>query len=126
MKAAAGPLTTVTEVMRLEGAPVPVTGNGGSGLTGLSSGIAVLDVFGVRHLHPDLSIHVVLDLVQAVGAGLLPAQVSAPAEVAGTGRHTLWVEAGVLVQGDEVRRVGGTEDMAAVTTVVATKEDAKG
>lgn len=67
-----------------------------------------------------------MDLAQAVGASLLPALVGAPAEIAGAGGHAVWVEAGVLVQRDEVGSVGGTEDMAAVTTVVATQEDAEG
>lgn len=111
--------------MQSEGAPVPVTGNRGSDLSRLGSGLWVLDVLRVGD-GDTLGIHVVLDLAQAVGASLLPAHVSAPAEIAGTGRHAVWMEAGVLVQRDEVGSVGGAEDMAAVTTVVATKEDAKG
>lgn len=58
---------SVSGVVRLEGAPVPVTGNRGSDLTGLGV-LRVLHMLGIRHRNTDLSIHVALDLVQAVGA----------------------------------------------------------
>lgn len=43
--AAADLLTAVTQVLRLEGAPVPVTGNRGSDLAGLGR-LGVLQVLG--------------------------------------------------------------------------------
>jgi hypothetical protein len=35
------------------------------------------------------------------------------------------MEAGILVEGHEMRCVGGAEDVATVTTVVAAQEDAE-
>jgi hypothetical protein len=49
--------------------------------------------------------------------------VGTPAEITGTRQLTLGMEAGILVKRNEVRSMGGAENMSAVTTVVATKED---
>lgn len=115
--------------MRLESAPVPVTRNGGSDLAGLAHGglgIFSIQALGVGNRDANLlSIDRVLNLVETVGAVLFPALVGAPAQIAGTGWDTIRMEAGILVKGNEMRCVGGAEDMAAVTTVVATQKDAK-
>lgn len=112
------------QAMRLESAPVPVTRNGGGGVGHVGLAIHVHRIGdGNASL---LSIHGVLDLVQTVGAVLFPALVGAPAQVAGARWDTIGVEAGILVKRNEVRCVGSTEDVTAVTTVVATQEDAKG
>lgn len=67
--------------MRLESAPVPVTRNGGSNLAGLAhGGLGILCIHALGNRHANLlSIDVVLDLVQTVGAVLSPALVGAPA-----------------------------------------------
>lgn len=129
-RAAAVVLATVTKgnrAMHLEGTPVPVTRNGGSDLASLAHsglGILCIHVLGDRHANL-LSIDGGLDLVQTVGAVLFPALVGAPAQVAGTGGDTIGVEASILIKGNEVRCVGGAEDMTAVTTVVTTEKDAE-
>lgn len=113
--------------MRLEGTPVPVARNGGSDLAGLAhSGLGTLCIHALGNGHANLlSIDGVLDLAQTVGAVLFPALVGAPAQIAGTGGDTIGVEASILIKGNEVRCVGGAEDMTAVTTVVATQKDAE-
>lgn len=113
--------------MRLEGTPVPVTRNGGSDLASLADsglGILCIHVLGNRHANL-LSIDGGLDLVQTVGAVLFPALVGAPAQVAGTRGDTIGVKASILIKGNEVRCVGGAEDMTAVATVVTTEKDAE-
>ena len=114
--------------MRLESAPVPVTRNRGSDLSRLSTtGLGILKILRFRDRDTFLlSVHVVLDLVQAFGAVLLPAQVSAIAQITGTRGNTIRVKASILVQRDEVRSVCSAEDVAAVTTVMATHEDTEG
>jgi hypothetical protein len=113
--------------MQSEGAPVPVTGNRGCDLGSLALGSLGVGVHVLGRVgHGDtglLSVDVALDLVQTVGTVLLPALVGAPAEVTSARRLTLGVEASVLVKGNEVRSVGGAEDVTAVTAVVATKEN---
>lgn len=47
----------------------------------------------------------------------------AQAKITGAGRLAIGVEASILVQWNQMRRVGGTEDVATVTAVVATKEN---
>jgi hypothetical protein len=112
--------------MRLESAPVPVTGNRGSDFPRLSIGLGVLEMIRFRHRNTVLSIHVGLDLIEALRASLIPAKVGTPAEIAGTGWDTIGVEASILVQRHKVRSVSSAEDVATVTTVVATQEDAEG
>lgn len=73
-----------------------------------------------------MSVDLVLDLVQSVGTCLVPTLVSTPAKVAGSGKNALGVETSLLVEGDDMRSVGRTEDVAAVTAVVTTKEETKG
>lgn len=82
-------------------------------------------VLGGRYRDADLGIHVVLNLIQALRTSLLPALMCTPAEITGPGGYTIWVESGVLIQWNQVRGVGGAEDVATVTTVVTTKEDAE-
>jgi hypothetical protein len=126
-------LATVTQGNRakhLESAPVPVTRNGGSDLAGWTHGgsgsLVAIVVLGLGNRDASLlSIHVVLDLVQTVGSALFPALMGAPAQIAGTGRDTIGVEASILVKRNEMRCVGGAEDVATVTAVVATQEDAE-
>jgi hypothetical protein len=72
-----------------------------------------------------LSVNLVLDLVQSVGTCLVPALVSTPAEIAGSRKNALRVEASLLVEGDGMGSVGRTEDVAAVAAVVTTKEETK-
>lgn len=67
-----------------------------------------------------------LNLAQPVGAGVLPALVSAPTKIAGPRGNSLWVKAGILIQGDDVRGVGGTEDVTAMAAVVTTQKETKG
>lgn len=118
----------------LKGAPVPVARDTGSdirglaevGLEGSAAGLlAVLHVLRVGALVDAAGVDVVLDLVQTVGAGLLPARVGAPAKVASTRGNTVGVEASLLVEGNVVGSVGGAENMTAVTAVVATQKDAE-
>lgn len=73
-----------------------------------------------------MSVDLVLDLVQSIGTCLVPALVSTPAEIARSRKDALRVEASLLVEGDGMRGVGRTEDVAAVTAVVTTKEETKG
>lgn len=114
--------------MRLESAPIPVTGNRGSDLGLTRGGLGILSVHalgvGTRDANL-LSIDGVLDLVQTVGTVLFPTLVGAPAQVAGTGGDTIGMEAGILVEGNEMGCVRGAEDVATVTTVVAAQEDAE-
>lgn len=118
-----------------EGAPVPVAGHAGSDfgrLAGIALGIQgarlALRVAGSSDLLRAalLRIDGILDFAQAVGAGLFPAPVGAPAEITGPRGNTLGVEAGLLVKRDEVGGVRGAEDVAAVTAVVAAQKEAKG
>jgi hypothetical protein len=128
-RAAADLLSAVTRglVEQLEGAPVPVTRNRDSNLARLSVRLGVLRGLRLRHGDADLlSVHVVLDLVETVGAVLLPAEVGTPAEIASTGGNTIRVETSILVQRDKMRSVRGAKDVAAVATVVATQEDTEG
>jgi hypothetical protein len=114
--------------MRLESAPVPVTRNGGSDLGLTHGGLGILSIHALGAGTRDanlLSIDSILDLVQTVGSVLFPTLVGAPAQIAGTGGDTIGMEAGILVEGHEMRCVGGAEDVATVTTVVAAQEDAE-
>lgn len=111
--------------MQSKGAPVPVTRNRGSNLSGLWVRLRVLMVLGGRYRDANLGVHIVLNLIQALRASLLPALMGTPAEITGPRWHTIWVESGVLIQWNKVRGVGGAEDVATVTTVVTTKENAE-
>lgn len=62
---------------------------------------------------------------RAVGPGLAraaPRLVVVPAAGAGASRGALWVEAGVLVEGNVVDGVRGAEDVAAAAAVMTTDE----
>lgn len=119
--------------MRLKRAPVPAARNTGRNLAALCDrrrqsrlGVFVLrDIGGIRVDRRQrgscmLSVNRILDLVQTLGAGFLPAVEDVPAEIAGARRNTLGMETGILVERNEVRRVRGAENMTAVTTVVST------
>lgn len=114
--------------MRLESAPIPVTRNGGSDLGLIHGGLGILSIHALGVGTKDanlLSIDGILDFVQTVGTVLFPTLVGAPAQIAGTGGDTIGMEAGILVEGNEVRCVGRAEDVATVTAVVAAQEEAK-
>ena len=73
-----------------------------------------------------LCIQDALNLVQPLGARLLPAGKGMPAEITGARGHTVRVEASILVERNKVRSVRGAEDVTTVTTVVSTQEQTKG
>lgn len=66
------------------------------------------------------------DLVKTVGAVLIPALECVPTELTGAGFDTVWMEVGILVEWDGVCSVGGAENMATMSAVVAAKEYAEG
>lgn len=124
----------------LESAPVPATRDAGGdlGALGQHSGQGRLRILVRRDIRAvgggivffivtvrgsALSIEQALDLAQALGTRLLPALVGAPAEVACAGGYSIGVEASILIKRDDMRSVGGAEDMAAMATVVATKKE---
>ena len=114
--------------MCLESAPIPITRNGGGNLGLTHGGLGILSIHALRVGSRDanlLSINGVLDLVQTVGTVLFPTLVGAPAQITGTGRDTIGMEAGILVEGNEMRCVRGAEDVATMTTVVTAQEDAE-
>jgi hypothetical protein len=107
----------VVRVGRLEGAPIPAPRDtGGNLLTrGCRRGLATICYRGIKRIGRGaparavcliiLSVDLVLDLVESVGASLFPALVGTPAEVAGSRRNALWVEARSLVEGNHVGSV---------------------
>lgn len=68
----------------------------------------------------------VLDHAETVAAGLLPALVCSPAEIARARRVALGVKTGVLIERNQIGSVGGAEDMTAVAAVVTTEEETEG
>lgn len=123
--------------INLESAPVPATGNTGGNLgvlvqrreRGLQT--IVLRVVGAIRINrvglPVLpGVDRILDHVEAVAARFQPAQVGTPAEVAGTRRNPLGVETSLLIEGNEVSRVSGAENVTAMTAVVPTQKKAEG
>lgn len=125
---------------KLKSAPVPATRDAGSdlGALGQHSGQGGLRILVRRDIRAvgggivffivtvggsALSIEQALDLAQTLRARFLPALVGAPAEVACTGGNSIGVEASILIERDDMRSVGRAEDMAAMATVVAAKEE---
>ena len=101
--------------MRVAGGDLMAFGSfhGQAGRGGAARGVAFLQ-------------NLTLDLVEAVGAGLVPASEGTPAELAGTRLDAVGVEVGVLIERDGVGGVGGAENVPAMPAVVATQEHAEG
>lgn len=124
----------------LEGAPVPATRNAGGNLGALGQhsgqgGLRILVRRDIRAVGGGIIIFIVtvrgsalgveqaLDLAEAFRTRLLPALVGAPAKVACAGGNSIRVEASILIKRDDMRSVGGAEDVAAMATVVTAKEE---
>jgi hypothetical protein len=65
-----------------------------------------------------LCIEHALDFVETGSARFFPAQVGSPAEITGPRENSIRMEAGVLVQWDDIGGMGGAEYMAAVTAMM--------
>jgi hypothetical protein len=122
--------------INLESAPVPATGNTGGNLRVLvdrrERGLQTIVLRVVRAIRIIRVASVLpgvdrlLDHAEAAAARFLPAQESAPTEVAGTRRDPLGVETSLLIKGNEIWGVGGAEHVTAVAAVVPTQEEAEG
>lgn len=124
--------------VRLEGAPVPSTGDAGSDIATLaeSGSKSLLRVLVLKRVDGlgrcllsgrldglVLGVDLALDPVQALRAGFFPALVGNPTEVAGPRLDALGMEARILVERDAVGSVRRAEDVATVATVMTAQEE---
>lgn len=119
-------LSTAT-LNRLKSAPVPATrnaaGNGKLRLTMRLFRSGLLVVLNLARVRDTLTL--VQLLLNASGAALFPAVICLEALVTGARGSSLWVEASVLVERHHVWSVRCAKDVATVTAVVTTCENAK-